>query len=191
MRDDGRLVVLGDTGAIVWSSSNKPLARGDYFAQIADSGTLSVYHGTPDDLGERVWKSEVGNASYHCDASLAFYGVSNTTPGAIPVYEFFDPTTNDHTYRTSPAPIAGYYPKSKPPVRFYGLSTNIKTGTHPIYQSVLCLQSDPESIYQCDTYLSPDPTARKSCEFWDYSVSFAKLLPELQGYVDASQQRPL
>ena len=115
--------------------------------------------------------------------------MSNTTPGAIPVYEFFDPTTNDHTYRTSPAPIAGYYPKSKPPVRFYGLSTNIKTGTHPIYQSVLCLQSDPESIYQCDTYLSPDPTARKSCEFWDYSVSFAKLLPELQGYVDASQQR--
>ena len=187
LRDDGRLVVLGSTGDIVWSSSDESLPRGNYFVQLGDYGTLSLYRGHPDAIGELVWQSQVYDAPSPCirdNARPAFYGVSKDSAGAIPVYEFFDPTTNDHTYRTSPAPIEGYYPKSKPPVRFYALTPQANSyETEIIYSSLLCLDG------WCDTNLSPDIAAHKSCNYWDSSVPLAALLPELQKYVNVSQQR--
>ena len=98
----------------------------------------------------------------------------NTT-GAVPVYEFYNPTTNDHTYQRSPVPPDGYGPAADAPVRFHAFaSANATTGNaRAIYSSRLCMDG------WCDTMLTPNTTYRKSCSFYDHSVGVNNLLAEM------------
>ena len=100
MRDDGRLTVTSAEGTIVWNSSSTPLEIGDYFVELQDDGILTIWKGNRDDIEGIVWQSTRGNVSSPCTLEgVQFNAALPNTTGAVPVYEFYNPTTNDHAYR--------------------------------------------------------------------------------------------
>ena len=180
--DDGRLVTLDSAEKVVWNSTGVKQPQGAYFARLAD-GTLSVFNGTLHGSHELVWQSPVANVSSPCRKTLAFHGVPFDAPDAIAVYEFYNPTTKDHAYNTSIAPSPGYYPKNDPPIRFHAIDPNSASVNKQtkIFASRLCLNG------WCDTFLTPDPTARKSCDYWDTTRDAPSLLKEQEEYFSAAK----
>ena len=187
LQKDGRLVVISSGGEIAWASSSTPLPIGDYFVEIQDSGILKIFTGKPSDIGDIVWQSTRGNVSSPCTLEgVPFNGVLANTTGSIPVYEYFNPTTNDHTYQTSKVPPAGYGPSAgSAPVRFYAFANNDASAgqVSPFYASRLCVGG------WCDTMLTSNTTYRKSCDYYDHSVGVDSLLKVMNdSYLAALQE---